>query len=75
MTMHKRLSRLEQAAGAGDDSCPACRNRSRVVFTNAQRQPDGSIAEAEGQVPHCKACGRGPDLFIQVVAPVAALAH
>jgi hypothetical protein len=75
MRMHKRLCRLEQSVGAIDDGCPACRNRSRVAFTNAQRQPDGSITEAEGQVPHCVACGRGPDLFIQVVAPVTALAH
>jgi hypothetical protein len=75
MTMHKRLRRLEQAVVAADDGCPACRNRSRVVFTNAQRQPDGTITEAEGQVPRCAACGRGPDIFIQVVAPVDALGH
>jgi hypothetical protein len=75
MTMHKRLSRLEQAVGADDDGCPACRYRSRVVFTNAQRQPDGTITEAPGQVPRCDVCGRGPDIFIQVVAPVDALGH
>jgi hypothetical protein len=75
MRMHNRLCRLEQAVVTADPGCPVCRNRSRVVFTNAQRQPDGTITEAPGQVPHCEVCGRGPDIFIQVVAPVEALGH
>ena len=68
MTMHRRLSRLEQTVGAGDPGCPACRHRSRVVFLNAQRQPDGTVTE-EGRAPRCEACGRGPDIIIRVVAP------
>ena len=70
MTMHKRLCRLEQTVGGGDAGCPACRGRSRVVFVNGQRQPDGTVTETEGHVPRCEACGRGPDIIIQVVAPV-----
>jgi hypothetical protein len=72
VSLRTRLRKLEQTAGAarGDDGCPACRDRSRVVLVSAQRQPDGTVTEVEGQAPRCEACGRGPDIIIQVVAPV-----
>jgi hypothetical protein len=68
--MNHRLRRLEQRAG--DDGCPACRDRRGChVLVNARRLPDGTLTYPDGAKPQpCDPCGEIPEAITTIIMHV-----
>jgi hypothetical protein len=67
VSLHARLSRLEQQIGVAH-SCPACRHRQgRAVLIEAHKQPDGTVVSNELEPVPCAVCGQVPERIIEVV--------
>jgi hypothetical protein len=66
----RRLRQLERAADVGG-GCAACRDRQgRTVLVSATSLPDGTAAPRGDRPAPCAACGRVPELVIEVVETV-----
>jgi hypothetical protein len=67
--MRSRLDRLEQRVGL--PRCPPCRDRQgRIVFIDGTRLTDGTGVPCKDPPAPCFACGKVPELVIEVVETV-----
>jgi hypothetical protein len=65
MSLHNRLSRLEQKLP--DPGCPGCRDRrGRIVLVEAERLADGSVVFRDKEPEACARCGIVPENVVQV---------
>ena len=73
MSLHNRLSRLEQRVP--DLGCPGCRERrGRTRMVVAHRLADGSVVVQNREPEACAQCGIVPEFVVKVMTCVVSVA-